>query len=109
MSDYNAELQKHVTLMGKVQYGMEREGWIYVEQFKEAMRFFYRPLRGERNQMSEYKDSDGNEISLYRLINKEPEWAVNIIEKFQDENKALKEQVSRLMKRINWLRSKVLK
>ena len=41
--------------------------------------------------MSEYKDSDGNEIDLYRLINKEPEWAVNIIEKLKAENKALKE------------------
>ena len=37
---YDTELQKHITLMGKVQYGMEREGWVFVEQFKDAMRFF---------------------------------------------------------------------
>jgi len=42
--------------------------------------------------MIEYKDSDSNAISLYRLINKEPEWAVNIIEKLQAENKELKER-----------------
>jgi len=41
--------------------------------------------------MNEWKDSDGNEIDLYRLINKGPKWAVNIIEKLQAENKALKE------------------
>ncbi len=40
MKALDIELQKHITLMGKVQYGMEREGWIYVEEFKEAMRFF---------------------------------------------------------------------
>jgi len=38
--NYESDMEKHITLMGKVQYGMEREGWIYVEQFKEAMRFF---------------------------------------------------------------------
>jgi len=48
--------------------------------------------------MSEYKDSDGNKIDLYRLINKEPEWAVNIIEKLQAENKDLKEIMIRAAK-----------
>ncbi len=47
--------------------------------------------------MSEYRDTDGSEISLYRLINKEPEWAVNIIEKLKAENKALKESRDELL------------
>ena len=42
---YDLELQKHITLMGKVQYGMEREGWVFVEQFKDAMRFFIEHLQ----------------------------------------------------------------
>jgi len=42
--------------------------------------------------MSDYKDSDGNATNIYQLINKEPEWAVSIIEKLQVENKALKEK-----------------
>lgn len=43
--------------------------------------------------MSGYKDSDGKTVSLYQLINKEPGWAVNIIEKLKEENKALKEKL----------------
>lgn len=46
--------------------------------------------------MSKYKYSDGNKISLYRLINKDPEWAVSFIEKLKKKNKALEKQLESL-------------
>ena len=31
-----------------------------------------------------YYDMDGNEISLYKLVRKEPDWAVNIIKYYEN-------------------------
>jgi len=43
--------------------------------------------------MNDYKDSDGNKIDLYRLINKEPEWAVTKINEAEKHRKLLKDHI----------------
>jgi len=65
---YEDELQKHITLMGKVQYGMEREGWVYVEQFKEAMRFFIDHLI-DLKQEKETKLHDASQVPAHKGTN----------------------------------------
>jgi len=36
-----------------------------------------------------YKDSDGNECSLYQLVKREPEWATHIILHYEQKIKEL--------------------
>jgi hypothetical protein len=52
------------------------------------------------SEYNDYKDIDGNNISLFNLVRQEPNWAASRINHMRHENANLKKEVKKLQEQI---------
>ena len=50
-------------------------------------------IKKKRDLKQTYYDSDGNEITLYKLVRIEPDWAVSIIQYYENRVAELQKQL----------------
>ena len=59
-----------------------------------------------------YRDSDGDECNILQMLNREPEWAANVMQELERRNQYLTAEVERLREgiaqEVAWLSDKIL-